>query len=679
MKNLIMYKKGENSWIRWIKKRIRNNLNFLAIAEGPTGIGKCQPKGSKVLMADGEWKNIEDIKKGDKILSPQKDGSYLFSKVVNITKWFSKENYDVCEKNKTKKKLYSCSSNHTIPVYHRCNKRGTKNGKRYVKKFWWDIKEYEAKQLFNMSGEMKNHQNIGFTSPLINKFKNRKNCEIEPYTLGVYLGDGMFSHYIKEKINKDYDNQKRKDKKLIHKRKQGRLSITSADEKIMEEISKHYHIMNIHSKEDNKAKAYEFSLNSDFANILKNYNLCNKKSGDKFIPKEALLSDSNYRKKLLAGLIDTDGYYGKKRGGYSFTLKSKRLIEDIKSLIYSIGGRCGRISKVTKTIKSIGFVGEYYNLNFYLGNMELPLKCKRKKRDVPTIYLNSNRIAINLKKSYPCNVYGFTIDSPSSYYITDNWMVTHNSWTLISMAYMIDSEFETRQIAFGFKQVMSIINSDWFNKKKWKIIIFDEAQCDISNRSWQSLINRLMNYLLSTFRHRNIILLFTSPYSDFLDSQTMKLMHVRFEVRGHSRKTKKTKIRPTILQYNSMKKKFYYHSLFHMKGGSYKKIVYWYINKPPQHLIDPYEKDKFAFTDRLNESIQKDLEKLEVKDEDNILNKGTTKQREAKRLYVKYNGDVSKVAEELGISKIAVRKRLCGKEKMADLDDLIIKINGNKG
>jgi len=36
MRNIIKYKKGEHSWITWIKKRIKENLNFLAIAEGPT-------------------------------------------------------------------------------------------------------------------------------------------------------------------------------------------------------------------------------------------------------------------------------------------------------------------------------------------------------------------------------------------------------------------------------------------------------------------------------------------------------------------------------------------------------------------------------------------------------------------------------------------------------------------
>ncbi len=185
------------------------------------------------------------------------------------------------------------------------------------------------------------------------------------------------------------------------------------------------------------------------------------------------------------------------------------------------------------------------------------------------------------------------------------------SWSMISIAYAIDKNFEPRQVAFSFKQIMEIITSDWFDKKEWKVIVFDEAQCDISNRAWQSLTNKLMNYLLSTFRHRNVILLFTSPYIDFLDSQTMKLIHCKFEIRGHSRKTNKTHIRPKLLQYNSKLKKFYEHSLFVIRGGKVNKLVHWYIVKPPKHLIDPYEIDKLKFTDRLNKDILKELEGLE--------------------------------------------------------------------
>ncbi len=189
------------------------------------------------------------------------------------------------------------------------------------------------------------------------------------------------------------------------------------------------------------------------------------------------------------------------------------------------------------------------------------------------------------------------------------------SWALLSLAYQIDKEFEPRQVAFSFKAVMNIINSDWFMKKKWRIIIFDEAQTNISNRNWQSLTNKLMNYLLSTFRHRNIILFMSSPYSDFLDSQTMKLMHCKFEVRGHNKKTKKTRVRPKLLQYNSKMKKFYEHSLFVLKDGKCIKTPFLITKKPPQHLIDPYEQAKIEFTTELNKNIMEELNNLDKKNE----------------------------------------------------------------
>jgi len=75
----------------------------------------CQPKGDKVLMADGSWKNIEDVKVGDEVISPQLDGTNKFSKVTWTTKWMCDEIYDVISTG-SKKKLYSCSYNHKIPI-----------------------------------------------------------------------------------------------------------------------------------------------------------------------------------------------------------------------------------------------------------------------------------------------------------------------------------------------------------------------------------------------------------------------------------------------------------------------------------------------------------------------------------------------------------------------------------
>lgn len=450
-------------------KRLKVEKDVFILITGDTG---CQPKGSQVLMSDGSWKNIEEIKVGDEVISPQKDGSNKFSKVKWINKWECPETYDVVQNNKSNKKLYSCSNNHEIPFYHKFHKRGTDTkGKRYYLKSWWDFKEYEAETINKMYDEAFSHQHIGFSSFEIQNFKDKKNCEIEPYTLGAILGDG---HYCTQ------------------------LSLTTGDPPIIEEIKKFYPIMSSRSKQNTHAKSYAFSLNSKLATLLKKYGLHYKRSGDKFIPKEALLSDSKYRKRLLAGLINTDGYYS--NGGYEYVSKSKHLIEGIRDLVYSLGGRCGEIRKIKKTIKSHNFTGEYYSISFYLGNIKMPLLLKRKKRDRGRVYLEPNRIAINVKKSTAKKVYGFELDSDSHWYITDNWMVTKNSGKSHmtgTLCFKHGAKEDNFVLGDGTKMFIPnnnfIIDPDEFAykmiTKEGQVLWLDEARRVANRRKWYSKIN----------------------------------------------------------------------------------------------------------------------------------------------------------------------------------------------
>jgi len=55
MKNMVMFKKGKDAWINYIKKRIRSNLNFIAIAEGSTG---CL---SKDTLIAGQTQSLGDL------------------------------------------------------------------------------------------------------------------------------------------------------------------------------------------------------------------------------------------------------------------------------------------------------------------------------------------------------------------------------------------------------------------------------------------------------------------------------------------------------------------------------------------------------------------------------------------------------------------------------------------
>jgi replication-associated recombination protein RarA len=61
MKNLIMHKAGEGSFVRWIKKRVDNNLNFLAIFEGSPGAGKSYSALSIAKQIDPEFNPKEQV------------------------------------------------------------------------------------------------------------------------------------------------------------------------------------------------------------------------------------------------------------------------------------------------------------------------------------------------------------------------------------------------------------------------------------------------------------------------------------------------------------------------------------------------------------------------------------------------------------------------------------------
>jgi len=197
------------------------------------------------------------------------------------------------------------------------------------------------------------------------------------------------------------------------------------------------------------------------------------------------------------------------------------------------------------------------------------------------------------------------------------------SYSCLEIAYEIDSDFNPlKQVFFDFRGLMKSINE--FNdpetelgKKKYKVIVLEECQTIVNNKKWQSKTNQLFLYLLSTFRNQQFILLLNAPYTDFLDSASMKLIHAEISCEGWNKETKKSHTRPNLLQWNPKVQKYYRHKLFVITPGQkgYQKLVNWYISKPPKHITDPYETYKTAFTQALNLKITKELQLMANEDE----------------------------------------------------------------
>jgi hypothetical protein len=160
---------------------------------------------------------------------------------------------------------------------------------------------------------------------------------------------------------------------------------------------------------------------------------------------------------------------------------------------------------------------------------------------------------------------------------------------------------------------MKLINLGSYELRKGVVIVWDEAGIDLSNRNWYSITNKLLSFLLQTFRHKNFILIFTVPYEDFVDSATKKLFHAQFECVGINRSNNTVAVKPKFLQYNAEKKKWYRKYLKVSKAGNKKKtkIKRWNVPKPSDEFIKAYEEKKNYFTKLLNNEIEVSLNKLE--------------------------------------------------------------------
>ena len=181
------------------------------------------------------------------------------------------------------------------------------------------------------------------------------------------------------------------------------------------------------------------------------------------------------------------------------------------------------------------------------------------------------------------------------------------------MAEMDGVPFNIEHIVFSLTELMDLINSD--ELKKGSKIIFDEPQISIGAREFQSSANKVFNYLLTTFRHRNLTLFFCTPFESLLDKSSRKLFHGRFETMSINRNSNTCRIQPRFIEFADWKPEPYRKQLIVLckEGESMNRIAhkvsYWDVPKPSKELIDKYELKKLEFTNLLNKNIAKQLEK----------------------------------------------------------------------
>jgi replicative DNA helicase len=362
----------------------RKTLNLIM---GGTG---CHAKGSPILLSKGYIKNVEDIKKNDFLIGDDGSIRTVQSLIRGKGKMYELKINSTGEK-------YTFNEDHILSLIHT-----TKNTKIEI-----SIKEY-----LKQNDKFKYLHKIYFNSTVL-EFRNEKILPIDPYFMGLYLGDG-------------------------HTRT---LAVTTMDKEIVKEIKKQakkYGLKVRKQKQDkNKASSYFISnkkrdslshvnvlmeefrdLGLKFGNYYTNEErtICSKK----FIPDCYKFSTSKNRLELLAGLIDTDGY--RCGNSYSISSSSKQLIEDVIFISRSLGLFARFHKKYNKKHKKFYFWA-YIKPN---NNILIPVRLKRKyvKKNNP----NKDILRSSFKINYVGidNFYGFNLDG-NKLYTMGNFLVTHNS------------------------------------------------------------------------------------------------------------------------------------------------------------------------------------------------------------------------------------------------------------
>ena len=370
----------------------------LVIIAARPGMGKCLGKGTKVLMFDGSLKNVEDISENELLMGDDSTPR----KVLSIAR--GREKMYWIHQNKAMS--YSVNESHILSLKRSRNEGNHKQG---------DVLNITVKDYLEKSDKFKSNYK-GYKVAV--EFDS-KELPLEPYYLGLWLGDGhSYSQRITNIDNEiiDYlnDYATRLESELVVYEQENRTN--------------NYSIVN-----RNKFVSEEFT--TCIQSELRTLNLIQ----NKHIPNNYLINSAENRLKLLAGIIDSDGYYTSQFNCFEIVQKDEKLLNQIKFLCDSLGYRTS-VRKKKTSIKSTGFEGEAFRLRIFGNLNEIPTKVKRKRAREWKSKVDWKVTGIEVEFDKVDDYYGFEING-NRLFLLEDCTVTHNTAFVLSMARNIAIDF----------------------------------------------------------------------------------------------------------------------------------------------------------------------------------------------------------------------------------------------
>ena len=357
---------------------------------GQAGMGKAQPLYCQVLTPQG-YKKLADILVGDEVMG--KDGKP--QKVLGVYPQGIRPVYKVTTNDGA---ITYCDEEHIWNV------RASSGNSRKAGFRNMTLKEMLSKGI--VCNQTPREARTGrkamprFEIPVVDAMEYpEKDFEVNPYILGILIGDGSLVGNVALFSNPDNDSK--------------------ISEIVEELLPKGFKL-----KKNDFSGCPQYGIVLDgsdegYIQRIKRLKL-NVTSGFKFIPKSYLLGSHKQRISLLRGLMDTDGFAFKNR--VYFSTSSKILAYDVVELVNSLGG-IANVHLYEREDKS-----DEYRVSIKIN--ECPFLLERKASEWKESSVS--RYIIDATRVEDCECVCIKVSNDDELYVTDNYIVTHNTTVALS-------------------------------------------------------------------------------------------------------------------------------------------------------------------------------------------------------------------------------------------------------
>lgn len=177
------------------------------------------------------------------------------------------------------------------------------------------------------------------------------------------------------------------------------------------------------------------------------------------------------------------------------------------------------------------------------------------------------------------------------------------SYTAIKLCQMLDENWTVENgIFFDIGSWVKYINES--NPPPGTAFLWDEIGVLASSRSWMTDINKNIGYIMQTLRHKNYVVIKTTPHWFFQDIQLRKLDTIMIQMVNIDRNENVARIKWFFLEWSDYREEPYKKYPLVKTNNKLVKLIRLRIPKPDAKTIHAYEKKKAVFTSEVRSKAQ---------------------------------------------------------------------------